>query len=159
MGYNLRPTEIQGAFGIHQIKKLDKFIKKREQNTKYWSKKLSQFDDYFIIQKQNKNSKSVNFCYPLTICKDAPFSRKSLVQFLEKNKIETRPIMAGNFIEQPVIKYIQHTKQGELPNSKLAMKNSFFFGNHHNITSDMREFVVEKITEYIERKLCTKDNH
>ena len=66
--------------------------------------------------------------------------------------------MAGNFIEQPVIKYIQHTKQGEFPNSKLVMKNSFFFGNHHNISSEMREFVVEKITEYIERKLWTKGN-
>ena len=153
IGYNLRPTEIQGAFGMHQIKKLDKFIKKRESNTNYWSKKLSQYEDYFIIQKQSKNTKPVNFCYPLTIRKDAPFSRKSLVKFLEKNKIETRPIMAGNFIEQPVIKYIQHTKEGTLPNSKLVMRNSFFFGNHHKITSEMREFVVEKISEYIERKL------
>ena len=76
-----------------------------------------------------------------------------LVKFLEKNKIETRPIMARNFIEQPVIKYIQHKKQGVLPNSKLVMKNSFFFGNHHKITSQMREFVVEKISEFIERKL------
>jgi CDP-6-deoxy-D-xylo-4-hexulose-3-dehydrase len=153
IGYNLRPTEIQGAFGIHQIKKLDKFIKKREDNTKYWSKKLSQYEDYFILQKQSKNTKPVNFCYPLTIREDAPFNRESLVKFLEKNKIETRPIMAGNFIEQPVIKYINHTKQGVLPNSKLVMKNSFFFGNHHKITSQMREFVVEKISEFIERKL------
>ena len=153
IGYNFRPTEIQGAFGIHQIKKLDKFIKKRESNTKYWSKKLSQYDDYFIIQKQSKNTKPVNFCYPLTIRKDSPFNREVLVKFLEKNKIETRPIMSGNFIEQPVIKYIQHTKQGVLPNSKLVMKNSFFFGNHHKITSQMREFVVEKIAEFIERKL------
>lgn len=158
IGYNLRPTEIQGAFGIHQIKKLDGFIKKRAANTKYWSKKLSQFDDYFIIQKQNKNTKSVNFCYPLTIRKDAPFNRKSLVQFLEKNKIETRPIMAGNFTEQPVIEYIQHTKHGKLPNSQLVMKNSFFFGNHHKITPEMREFVVAKICDYIDRKLWKKDS-
>ena len=61
--------------------------------------------------------------------------------------------MAGNFIEQPVIKYIQHTKQGSLPNSKLVMKNSFFFGNHHKITPKMREFVIAKISEYIDDKL------
>src|SRR5206468_836780 len=28
-GYNLRPTEIQGAFGMHQIRKLDQFIETR----------------------------------------------------------------------------------------------------------------------------------
>ena len=32
LGYNIRPTEIQGSFGIHQIKKLEKFIKIRTNN-------------------------------------------------------------------------------------------------------------------------------
>jgi CDP-6-deoxy-D-xylo-4-hexulose-3-dehydrase len=156
MGYNLRPTEIQGAFGMHQIRKLDNFIKKRTENAKYWSKKLSQYEDYFIIQRQGKQTKPVHFCYPLTIRKEAPFSRQSLIKYLEKNKIETRPIMAGNFVEQPVINYIQHSKFDSLPNSKFAMRNSFFFGNHHKITRPMREYVVEKISEYIERKLWKK---
>ena len=40
MGYNFRPTELQGAFGIHQIKKLENFIKIKIDNSRYWNKKL-----------------------------------------------------------------------------------------------------------------------
>lgn len=156
MGYNFRPTEIQGAFGIHQIKKLDNFINKRRENARFWSKKLSQYEDYFIVHGQNSKTKPVHFCQPLTIRKEAPFDRKTLVKFLEKKKIATRPIMSGNFLEQPVINYIEHSKHGTLPNSRLVMRNSFFWGNHHKITKQMREYIVESIAEFIERKLWKK---
>src|SRR5207244_11433642 len=42
-GYNLRPTEVQGAFGIHEIRKLDKFIDVRKGKGDYWNKKLSTY--------------------------------------------------------------------------------------------------------------------
>ncbi|MBI1829438.1 MAG: DegT/DnrJ/EryC1/StrS family aminotransferase [Thaumarchaeota archaeon] len=152
-GYNLRPTEIQGAFGIHQISKLEKFIEIRKENARYWNKKISQYEDYFILTKEAPRTRSVYFCYPLTIKKDSPFNRKSLLEYLEKKKIETRPIMSGNFLEQPTIEFIPHLKYGKLSNSKLAMRNSFFFGNHHKIGKQQREYVVDKIAQFIERKL------
>ena len=153
LGYNLRPTEIQGAFGIHQITKLEKFIEIRRENARYWTKKLSQYQDYFILPKENPKTRSVYFCYPLTIRKDAPFNRESLVKHLEKMKIETRPIMSGNLLEQPTIQFIPHLKHGSLPNSKLAMRNSFFFGNHQKIGKPQREYVVDVIAKFIERRL------
>lgn len=152
-GYNLRPTEIQGAFGIHQIKKLENFIKIRKENTRFWNRKISQYRDYFILTKEDPRTRSVDFCYPLTIRRDSPFSRKSLLNYLQKKKIETRPIMSGNFIEQPTIEFIPHIKHGKLENSKLAMRNSFFFGNHHAIGKQEREYIVDTIAQFIERKL------
>jgi CDP-6-deoxy-D-xylo-4-hexulose-3-dehydrase len=152
-GYNLRPTEIQGAFGIHQISKLEKFIGIRKENARYWNKKISQYEGYFILTKEAPKTRSVYFCYPITIRKDAPFNRKSLLEHLEKKKIETRPIMSGNFLEQPTIEFIPHLKYGKLSNSKLAMRNSFFFGNHHKIGKQQREYIVDMIAQFIERKL------
>ena len=153
LGYNLRPTEIQGAFGIHQVPKLEKFIEIRRKNAAYWNKKFSQYEDYFIIPKDNAKSRSVHFCFPITIRKDAPFNRKMLVRFLEKNQIQTRPVMSGNFVEQPVINLIPHLKQDKLPNSHLVMNNSFFFGNHQKIGRKQREYVVDVFAQFIERKL------
>ena len=156
LGYNLRPTEIQGAFGIHQISKLDKFIKIRRENARYWSKKLADYSEYLILPKEDSRTRSVHFCYPITIRKDAPFSRHSLVKYLEKKNVETRPIMSGNFVEQPAIEFIPHFKHGKLPNSKLVMRNSFFFGNHQGIGKPQREYIVDVISQYIERKLWKK---
>ncbi len=156
LGYNLRPTEVQGAFGIHQITKLEKFIEMRRENARYWTKKFSQYEGYFILPKEDPRTRSVYFCYPLTIRKEAPFKRELLVKYLEKKKIDTRPIMSGNLLEQPAIEFIPHLKHGSLPNSKLVMRNSFFFGNHQKIGKREREYVVSVIAEFIERKLWKK---
>lgn len=152
LGFNIRPTEIQGAFGLNQVKKLEHFIELRKKNTLYWNRKLEQYSDYFILPKEQKNTKQVHFCYPLTIKPSSPFTRKSLVNNLEKNKIETRSIMSGNITEQPVMKLVKYKQHGTLPNSKLIMRNSFLVGNHQGIHKKEREFLVDCFIDFIEHK-------
>jgi CDP-4-dehydro-6-deoxyglucose reductase, E1 len=147
-GYNFRPTEIQGAFGIHQIKKLDKFIETRRRNAAYWSKKLSPYSDMLILPEQQLGTKHVYFGYHLTVAPDAPFNREHLVNHLENRLIETRPVMAGNMAEQPVMKHLQHRIAGSLDNSRMIMRNSFFFGNHTGIGEEEREYIAESIIDF-----------
>ena len=147
LGYNLRPTEIQGAFGRHQITKLDSFIQHRRENAKFWNERLSKYSDYFILPTRNLEN-HVYFGYAITIKENSPFSRKEITDFLESKGIETRPIMSGNFIEQPVAKLIQWTKSGELKNSRLVMRNSFFIGNHQQILEEEREFIANVFDEF-----------
>lgn len=64
---------------------------------------------------------------------DASFSRAQIVEFLKEKKIETRPAMAGNMVEQPSMRLFKHRISRSLKNSKLIMKNEFFFGNHQDI--------------------------
>ena len=148
-GYNLRPTELQGAFGIHQMKKLDRFIGLRRRNAQYWNRKLQQFEDLLILPKDRPGARHVYFGYPLTVRDDAPFGRESLVMFLEKKGVETRPIMAGNIEEQPVMIQLQHRTVGELQNSKSIMRRSFFFGNHSGMGEQEREFIADSLVSFL----------
>ena len=148
-GYNLRPTEIQGAFGIHQIRKLDQFIELRRNNAAYWNKKLSSYSDMLILPEEQPGTKHVHFGYHLTVTPKAPFNREQLVNHLEKGLIETRPVMAGNMAEQPVMKYLPHRISGSLENSRMIMRNSFFFGNHVGIQDEEREYIAEAITDFL----------
>ncbi len=148
-GYNLRPTEIQGAFGIHQIRKLDQFIELRRNNAAYWNKKLSSYSDMLILPVEQPGTKHVHFGYHLTVTPKAPFNREQLVNHLEKGLIETRPVMAGNMAEQPVMKYLPHRISGSLENSRMIMRNSFFFGNHVGIQDEEREYIAEAITDFL----------
>jgi len=150
-GFNMRPTEIQGAFGIHQIKKLDDFIKIRQDNAAFWSNGLKRYSDVIILPEVKKRASHVWYSYPITIRADAPFTRKECTDFLESRGIETRPIMAGNMAEQPVINHIKHRK-AELPNSELIMRNGFFFGNHQAIKKREREYVLKTICEFMDSK-------
>jgi CDP-6-deoxy-D-xylo-4-hexulose-3-dehydrase len=151
-GYNLRPTEIQGAFGIHQITKLDKFIEIRRRNAEYWSKELSKYSDMLILPEEPPGTKHVHFGYHVTVAPEAPFNREQLVNHLENKLIETRPVMAGNMAEQPVMKHLPHRISGTLRNSHMIMRSSFFFGNHTGIGKQEREYVAESITNFLDTK-------
>ncbi|MEW6604510.1 MAG: DegT/DnrJ/EryC1/StrS family aminotransferase [Thermoproteota archaeon] len=151
MGYNFRPTEIQGAFGIHQIKKLEKFINIRQKNADYWNKRLEQFSDYFIIHKQRPKTRHVWFAYQITVKPNAPFTKKELAAHLESNLIETRPVEASDITQQPVIEMFKHRIQGDLKNSRLIHANSFFIGNHQGIGKDEREYVADTIEEFVKK--------
>ena len=148
-GFNLRPTEIQGAFGIHQITKLDRFIEIRRRNASYWSKKLSEYSDMLILPEEMPDTKHVYFGYHLTVSPEAPFSREQLVNHLENKLIETRPVMAGNMAEQPVMKHLPHRISGTLDNSRVIMRNSFFFGNHTGIGEEEREYIADAIVDFV----------
>ncbi len=150
-GYNFRPTEIQGAFGVHQIKKLDKFIETRRRNAAYWSSKLSSYSDMLILPEEQLGTKHVYFGYHLTVTPEAPFDREQLVSHLESRLIETRPIMAGNIAEQPVMTHLSHRISGTLDNSRMIMRNSFFFGNHMGIGEEEREYIAESIVDFANR--------
>src|SRR5438309_5592915 len=148
-GYNVRPTELQAAFEIHQIRKLDSFINQRRENANYWTEKLSDYTDKLILPTESEHTRHVYFGYPITVKQDAGFTREELVNHLEKKLIETRPIMAGNMAEQPAMKNIDHRTVGELPNSQMIMRQSFFFGNHNGIGPEEREYIAHSIINFL----------
>ena len=151
LGYNIRPTEIQGSFGIHQIKKLEKFIKIRTNNANFWNKKLEKFSNYLLLHSERPNTRHVWFAYPITVRSSSPFSRNQLVNFLEKKNIETRPIMASDITQQPAIKLIKKKINKPLTNSKFIHSNSFFIGVHQGIGKSQRNYVVSVFEEFMKR--------
>ena len=153
LGYNLRPTELQGAFGIHQMPKLEPFIKVRRDNVEYWNTAVRRHGRWLreCPGRDSAGSRSVWFGYPITVRPEAPFSRETLVEFLEGRGIATRPIMAGNFRDQPAIRLFPHRIAGSLKGAEHVMRQSFFIGNHHAISDADRAYVVACLDEFMAR--------
>ncbi len=152
MGFNIRPTEIQGAFGIHQIKKLEHFIKIRQDNTNYWNQVLSKFSNYIQLPTEEENTRHVYFGYAILIKENKFFSYQEFVDYLESKKIETRPIMAGNMVEQPSSTLYEYRVSGELVNASEIMHNAIFIPNHQEIDVQKREFIANSIIAFMESK-------
>ena len=148
-GYNFRPTDIQGAFGIHQIKKLDKFVDIRRSNAQFWTDELKQFSDFLILYEEKPDTKYAWYGYPITVKPDAPFNREELRNFLGTKGLDTRPIFTGNIVEQPVMRLLNYRQSGDLPNAKVVQRQSFFFGNHQGIGLEEREAVVDYFCEFM----------
>lgn len=129
IGYNFRPTEIQGFLGSDQLKYLDIMINKREDNYKRFEKIFLNSD--FIKLNTSKLTKASNFAFPL-ICKDKK-TRDKYIELAKKAEIEIRPIVAGSINKQVFFdKYV--SKKFLLKNAEFVHNSGFYFGNNPDLT-------------------------
>ena len=151
IGYNFLPTEISAAFGLAQLKKLQKFKKIRNENFNKLKEFFSDFD-YFILPKRHQLSESAWMNFPLTITQNAPFSRLEIVKHLEKNQIQTRPIFTGNVLHQPAFKNVLHKNlEMEFPNANNIMKNSFLIGCHQGLSPAHIEKIMKTFRLFLDK--------
>jgi len=128
-GYNLRPTEVSAAIGHNQFKRLDTLIKVRNINRK---KIISCFKQSSLLNKkidfyyENNNVTPSWFGLPIKIL--VKENKYKIIKNLEKNGIETRPIISGNFADQPAAKKYKLTNKQKFPNTDLVYDTSFFIG-------------------------------
>ncbi|MBK5114344.1 MAG: aminotransferase class I/II-fold pyridoxal phosphate-dependent enzyme [Candidatus Heimdallarchaeota archaeon] len=147
-GYNFRPTEIQGAFGIHQLPKLEKFIEARIEAAYFLIKNLKKYEQYLILPKIFENARQSWFGFAILVKENAPFTNKELSNYLEENSIETRQIMGGNFVEQPIMDILPHRTINELPKSQFIFHNGIFIGLHNKLDIDRLNKVVMAFDEF-----------
>lgn len=83
----------------------------------------------FLIQREIGNSS--RFGFSLVLCPDAGFNRAGSVKQLQSSGFECRPIVAGNFTKNEVMKYFDASIHGTLKNADHIDQNGFFIGNHH----------------------------
>ena len=148
-GYNLRPTELQAAFGLQQLPRLDPFVEQRRANAAYWTERLAPLAPQLALTEEEPGTRHAWFAYPVTVAEDAAFSREQLVAHLEARGVETRPIMAGNIAEQPAMATIAHRVVGELPNARAIHRRAFFFGNHQAIGEQERTAIADYLGEFL----------
>ncbi len=126
-GFNLRPLEIEGAAGSEQLKKMDRIIARRRKNAEYFREKMRQFEDVRI---QKEIGESSWFGFAVILGGGLRGRRDEIVRAVAGGGIEVRPIVAGNFTRNSVIKYLDFSISGELTASDDIHDNGFFIGNH-----------------------------
>ncbi len=142
LGYNLRPTEINGFLGNLQIKYLPEIIKKRNMNFLKIASILYKSPNYYPIEYDHIDLLS-NFAVPI-ICK----SRKVRNELVEKckDKIEIRPIVGGDMALQPFFKkYIKKSYPSNV-NAKIIHEQGLYFGNNPELSEKEIKEIVKIFT-------------
>ncbi len=156
LGYNLRATELQGAMGSVQLPKLDGYIEARRTNSKVLYEALSRWEEFFDFQRETPRGYSSCFGFPMVRKESAPFQLKEMTAFLNKSRIETRPIICGNIALQPALQNYEHRVVGELKHSTNIMKNGFSFGNHQALGANGRDYVIGCIEAFFKERGLAK---
>lgn len=134
-GFNLRSTDLQAFIGIEQLKKLPEFVLKRHTNFLLYRKYIKNNLLNLTDKKENLNS---NFAYPVAVD-----NRTEIINNLNKNKVEVRPLVAGSMGLQP----FWNQSAEELKNANFLHKHGFYLPNHHGITEDDIKFIAKIINE------------
>ena len=121
-GYHLKACEMNAAFGLVQLDKLDGFLRRRRELVERYKENLRDTRYYTLPD----DSMTPNWlAFPLQ-CPD----RLEVINYLEANDIQTRVTFAGNITRHPAFReYLQ-----VFENADAIMKDGFLVGAHHGMT-------------------------
>lgn len=153
VGYNMKAVEMQAAFGLVQLDRLNDFNKIRRQNFEKIYRFLKQYEQFFILPEEIPSAEVYWLAFPVTL-RDNRIVRKDFLRFLETNHIQTRVLFAGNILRHPAYRMNRYDiKTGSsLENADSVMKNTFLLAAHHGLNDDMIEYTTGKIKEYLVSK-------
>ena len=151
IGYNLKATDMQAALGLTQLAKVELFIQKRKANYKYLYSQLSQIEGLSVAV-ATENSDPSWFGCPITLDPNYPVNREDLLRFLDSRKIGTRLLFAGNITKQPAYKSVDFRIVGDLTNTDLVMTRSFWIGVYPGLTTEMLDYVISSISDFMTGK-------
>ena len=136
LGYHMKASEMNAAFGLVQLKRFKKFSEIRRANIERYIENLQGVGDLIL---PDDSIKPNWLAIPLQTEK-----RFELLTFLENNNIQTRVTFAGNVTRHPVYReYLQ-----DFENSDTIMKNGFLLGAHHGMTVEDVDYVCDKVKEF-----------
>jgi CDP-6-deoxy-D-xylo-4-hexulose-3-dehydrase len=149
-GYNLRPTDIQAAIGLSQFRKKDIFKKNRNYNRELIIKEVMQsgkFKNQIEFLECSKKIDPSWFGLAVLINKQYVKKKFKYLKYLGEKKIETRPIISGNFINQPAIKLYKLNKIKKKYNNAQVVENlGFFIGLHTKIiTNNLARYIASHL--------------
>jgi CDP-6-deoxy-D-xylo-4-hexulose-3-dehydrase len=151
IGYNLKPIELQCAMGLEQLKKLPDIHALRRRNYALLFDIYKDYEEFFHLPRATSKSDPSWFAFPLTIRKDAPFTRGDIVDYLEENLIQTRPYFAGNIMLQPAYSHLMDPQEAKdnYPNATHAMTHTFFHGTSPVITPEQIEYIGNVVRGFL----------
>ena len=151
-GYNLKATDMQAAIGCAQIKKIQYFIERRRHNFDKLKNGLKELENKIILPEPCENSEPSWFGFLIT-CKDG-VNRNEVVEYLEKHKIQTRNLFAGNITKHPCFDEMREKKVGyriigNLENTDRIMKDTFWIGVYPGMKDEEIDYMIKTLKEIL----------
>lgn len=148
IGYNYRMTDLQCAIGSSQLKKLDKFVKKRRDIGEQYNKSFS-FIESFIIPETKESIEHAYHLYPLQI----DFSKKNITKPQYFNKMKELGInLQVHYIPvhlQPFYKKNFGFKMGDFPLAENFYRKEVSLPLYPRLSKNDQKRIIECVIKNI----------
>jgi CDP-6-deoxy-D-xylo-4-hexulose-3-dehydrase len=155
-GYNVRPTEIQGAIGSVQLRKLDGMLDARQrlaQRVHGWIGKSAPWLELIGADRLPSTQNGVQrrerthswMTLPFRLRDFAPVNLNTLKTHLENQNVETRQIIAGNLAKHPAAQRFQSRSAPSLACCDDILRRGFMIGCHPVLNEEAFETLESAI--------------
>lgn len=152
LGYNLKITDMQASVGLSQIEHLNKFVKSRKENFLKIYNNLKDLEEFILLPQATDKSDPSWFGFPISLRENKHLKRKDLLIFLDKSRIDSRLLFAGNITKQPYMKNKKFKVPFKLPNTDFVMNNTFWLGTFPGINDSIIDYMSERIHKFFKKK-------
>jgi len=148
LGFNYRITDFQSALGSSQLRKLDKFVKRRNEIAAFYNEAFNN-DDRFIIPNVLNNFKHAYHLYPLQIkFKNLNINKKEFFDKMRENNIGLQvhyiPIHT-----QPYYKNYFNFQEGDFPIAEEFYRREISIPIYPTLKYEDLRFVVNKLKKFL----------
>ena len=151
IGYNFKTMEFPAALGLIQLKKINQIIEKRQKNVKLLNKGLKRFSDILQLPVFSKDISYL--AYPIVLKNNKKINRKTLIEELENNGIESRVFFPCIPTQQPAYSYLKEKYNDKLPNAEFLGENAFYIGCHQYLTNNDIKYIIEVFEKIFKDKI------
>jgi CDP-6-deoxy-D-xylo-4-hexulose-3-dehydrase len=150
LAWNFEPSEMGAAFGLQQLKKLDRFIEVRQRHFADYTAFFQDHLDSFVPPRQTADLDTAWLSYPFLVRPGAGFHRSQLQEYLDQAGIDSRTLWTGNVTRQPMMHGVDHRQPPDgLPNSDRVMEGGLAVSCSHGMTDGERKHVMSTIEEFL----------
>lgn len=139
IGYNYRMTGLQAALGLAQLRKIDKFIRRKREIAKLYQELLG---DFVTVQRDPPRGKSIFWLFSILTNK-----RDELAEYLDKNGIETRKFFYPVHIMPP---YTELSTDRYVVSEKLS-STGLNLPSYPSLSEQEIRLISLKIVKFIEK--------
>lgn len=147
LGYHYRITEIQASLGITQLKKINKFLKKRKQLSENYLKLINNNNINFLAMYPELNSNSSHHLFVINVdFKKLRKTRAEVMNELKKMGIITQV----HYIPIPMHPFYSRTfSMKNFPNSKKYYENCLSIPLFYTLTNREQKYVFDCLSKVI----------
>jgi len=141
IGYNYRMTNIQAAFGVDQIERLEEFIETKIRNYNLYKKALEDIEGLTLLPFR-PDTRANHWFYSIIVDKEKyGMDRDELLRKLNENNIQTRPLWGLIHKQKPYV----NNQAYRIEKAYYYEKNLINVPCSSNLSEEDIEIVVEKL--------------
>jgi dTDP-4-amino-4,6-dideoxygalactose transaminase len=139
LGYNYKMSDIHAAIGLVQLRKLDSYIQRKRKNIDYLKEQIGNSD----LKLPSEQPYAFNIYYATHVI--AKKGKDKIVGFLERNGIETRPLLSFIPEQPPYQKYGHNATECKI--ARNAHQKGFYVSNSPLLSEDQLDYLASTLNK------------